>query len=562
MSCSERIIRSEAYYDLIIDETQVGTIPYPACVLPISDRYRIGYYERKDLPPLSVTAYSYNAIPGAYCLTDREAMSICNILFLQEQPALELKGEGVLAGFVDTGINFTDPMFCSRDGKTKILAIWDQTARREGEEESEVSYGRVYDQDRIDQALASDAPLELVPQVDDIGHGTFLAGICCGEGNPAKGFAGAAPGAKIGVVKCKQMKNNLREYYHIPADTVCYQENDLMAGVAWLQKLATKKGMPLVICIGMGTGLGSHNGDGPLSQLLDDIGQNRGRAVAVSAGNEADARHHYEDQNFVPGQIREIELYVGDRVQGFVAELWALVPDLYQAGIRSPSGELFMPQTGGAGIPEYTFLFEGTKVSIEYEIPTGRNANLLIFFRFSRPTSGIWTILILPKTLLAGTCHLWLPMEQVLTGQVYFLRSTPDVTATPPAYTPSAICTGALNMSADSLYSRSGRGYSLTGKVKPDLAAPGVNVAGPDRYKNITAMTGTSVSAAITAGACAQLLEWGIVKGNYKTLNSVELQSILIRGAKRKNDQIYPDPGWGYGSLDVLGALDQLRNRI
>ena len=82
---------------------------------------------------------------------------------------------------------------------------------------------------------------------------------------------------------------------------------------------------------------------------------------------------------------------------------------------------------------------------------------------------------------------------------------------------------------------------------------------GPDRFGNFTRMTGTSVSAAITAGACTQLLEWGIVKGQYRTLNSSEIRTILTRGAIRNPDRVYPNREWGYGALDVLEALNQLR---
>lgn len=48
-------------------------------------------------------------------------------------------------------------------------------------------------------------------------------------------------------------------------------------------------------------------------------------------------------------------------------------------------------------------------------------------------------------------------------------------------------------------------------RMAPDLVAPGVNVGGifPSGYGT---KTGTSVAAAITAGASALLLEWGIVQ--------------------------------------------------
>lgn len=47
-----------------------------------------------------------------------------------ELPVLNNQGEGVLIGFVDTGIHYMDPLFRSADGSTRIIGIWDQTLRR------------------------------------------------------------------------------------------------------------------------------------------------------------------------------------------------------------------------------------------------------------------------------------------------------------------------------------------------------------------------------------------------------------------------------------------------
>jgi hypothetical protein len=71
-------------------------------------------------------------------------------------------------------------------------------------------------------------------------------------------------------------------------------------------------------------------------------------------------------------------------------------------------------------------------------------------------------------------------------------------------------------------------------------------------------MTGTSAAAAITAGACAQLMEWGLVKRRDIALNSVEIANILIRGCTRETGVNYPDKARGYGKLDVYAALAKL----
>lgn len=36
-------------------------------------------------------------------------------------------GSGVIIGIVDTGIDYTSPVFRKSDGTTRILGLWDQT---------------------------------------------------------------------------------------------------------------------------------------------------------------------------------------------------------------------------------------------------------------------------------------------------------------------------------------------------------------------------------------------------------------------------------------------------
>lgn len=65
-------------------------------------------------------------------------------------------------------------------------------------------------------------------------------------------------------------------------------------------------------------------------------------------------------------------------------------------------------------------------------------------------------------------------------------------------------------------------------------------------------VSGTSVSAAIVAGACAMLLEWGIVDGNYPKMYSESIRTFLHRGTMKRSGDIYPNAEWGYGMLNIL----------
>ena len=100
------------------------------------------------------------------------------------------------------------------------------------------SYGSEFTRDQINEALRSETPLEIVPSADETGHGTYAAGLAAGGADAGEGFLGAAPESTIAVVKLKQAKKYLRDYYFIPEDAVCYQETDLILALKYLNDLA------------------------------------------------------------------------------------------------------------------------------------------------------------------------------------------------------------------------------------------------------------------------------------------------------------------------------------
>ena len=556
--CKEAVYSND-YYDLILDYIGGYPLGNPECIIQVDNTYDIGYYNRKRSPELNLLDYPYLTIP--HCLTpmDMTALETSGVLQLQNPAALDLQGQGVLVGFVDTGINYEHPAFQNQDGSTRIIGIWDQT-RQDGIPPNGMVYGTFYSEKEINKALQAENPVELVPQRDENGHGTFLAGVACGSMNTQTEFLGTAPLAKIVVVKCKQAKQYLRDYYFIPDGVECYQENDLMMGLAWLNRFAYEQRLPLVACVGMGGSLGSHAGDEPLSVMCDELGRRRQRAVVVAAGNESNQRHHEQRNDLVQGKMEKIELSVGERVTGFQMEMWTMVPEIYRISVLSPTGERLPDMVARPGNrQEYMFLFEQTKLTVEYTIVGTRNSMQLIALRFKNPMPGIWTVEIHGELVLSGNIFCWLPLSAFLSGEVFFLRSVPDTTITIPGMSRVAITVGAYSAVEGSIYPDSGRGFSSLDQVKPDIIAPGVNVNGPVWKEEYEVRSGTSISAAFTAGACAQIFQWGIVENNMRYLNTTELKNLLIRGAGRDAERSYPNPVYGYGTLNVYDALLRLR---
>lgn len=538
------------------------------CVNLVSQEYAIVHAPLSDVLPLSFTQHTYSAIPKLYGLQDTTALEATGILPVFSQPNLMSTGQGILIGMIDTGIDYTNPLFQNPDGTSRILRLWDQTIESENTPEAVAGfqpfYGTVYSQEDLNRALASEQPLELVPSTDTSGHGTFLAGVAAGRQiqSPTT-FSGAAPDAALAVVRLKPAKQYLREFFAVPPDADAYQENDIMAAAAFLLGVAGQYQMPLVLCLGVGTSQGSHSGISPLAMQLQALSGTRGFACVTGAGNETGFRHHYFGNLSPDQEYEDVELRVADSTSGFSMELWADVSELYTVGFVSPSGEVIerIPMTVGQETT-ISFQLDATRILISYQITESSSGRFLAFLRFTGPAPGIWHIRVYPTLFVAGQFHIWLPMQGFLTEDTGFLRPDPDITITDPGNAPLLLTVSTYNHVTGSLYIHSSRGFTATGQIKPDFAAPGVEVQGPGippGTSRLSRQTGSSVATAITAGAVACLFSWGFTQGNDTTLTSISVKSILIRGAERKEAFRYPNRQWGYGTLNLYQAFLLMR---
>lgn len=342
-----------------------------------------------------------------------------------------------------------------------------------------------------------------------------------------------------------------------------------MAAVAYLEQKARQLQKPLVICLGMGTNNGSHSGGSELEEYLNAVGTLYRRCVVIASGNEANAKHHFHGtsnvtfgpsgnnaRNALQSNPVEVEIDVENDMPGFYLELWASAPEVFAVSVTSPSGRR-LPQiaTRVAAHQEYSFVLEGTSVEIDYRSVGRTRGDQLVFVRFDKAARGIWTLSVYPDTTITGNFHVWLPMKGMLPFDVFFLRPDPDITLTSPSSAQIPITVGGYQVADKGIYMDSGRGFTVNSVMKPDFCAPAVRVQGVGARGNYVTASGTSVAAAITAGACAQLMEWGIFRQNALSLNSVEIGNILIRGCDRNRDTVYPNTSWGFGRLNVYQAF-------
>lgn len=435
------------------------------------------------------------------------------------------------------------------------------------------SYGVEFTNEEINEAINSANPWEIVPSRDTNGHGTFIAGVACGSTIDENNFSGIAPLTTICVVKCKEAKSTLKQFYHIETDEPVYSEADIMIAADYLRDKAAETNMPLIICIGMGTNLGGHTNGGILGEVLREIGNFNGVAVITSCGNEANTGKHYRSEIMEPGEDLEVEIRAGT-TNGFTLELWTYAPHVMSVGITSPSGEY-----SGKTFARYgerrrvNFILENTVVNIEYRLLSYESGDECIQMRFQAPSEGIWKIRVFNETRGSAFFDMWLPISNFLPDTTYFLRPDPNVTLCGPSNNQNLVSVAYYDQTNNSIAINSSRGFTRNGNIKPDFAAPGIGIYGPlprignmypvtEEERRSTArydyMSGSSMAAAITSGAAAMLMEWGVLRGNDITMDTVSVQKYFISGADPGNIT-EPDRLWGNGKLNIYDVFESLR---
>lgn len=562
--CAERII-SEDYADFIIEigfrENEARQEYKDLCIQDIGYKFSAIYYPLSEINPISVGEDTYIAIPKLFGLMDTSAVEATGALRLQRVRGTSLTGNGVIVGFIDTGIDYTNDIFKNVTGRTRILSIWDQSDQS-GTHPQGIEFGSEYTREDIDRALQSENPYSIVPTKDTQGHGTFMAGVACGSEDVENNFIGAANESQIAVVKLKKAKKYLRNFYLIEENVQdVYQENDIMQAVTYLRNLSRRESKPLVLVLGLGTGSGQRSGGSALSQQLNDLGEMIGCCVVTCAGNEGNARLHYKG-SVLNKEYEDVELRVGEGTNGFTMELWGNSPDIISVAFISPSGEMISRIPARVGQSDTVeFLLEKSKIDISYSLVEAGGGVELIFMRFIDPTPGVWIIRVYGNNILEGDYNIWLPIKQFIDKETYFLKPNPDITLTVPSTTQATITVAAYDNMTNALFTDSSRGFTRTNEIKPDITAPGVNVYGPGINNNYVRKSGTSVAAALVAGNCAQLMQWGIVEKNETQMKTNYIKNFLIRGAIRDRNIVYPSKEWGYGKVNVYEAFSILRNK-
>ncbi|WP_313582107.1 S8 family peptidase [Lacrimispora sp.] len=500
----------------------------------------------------------YSSFPLLFTLNSTISLEKSGVSIIQGNPNFSLFGQGILIGFVDTGIDYEHRAFRNADGTTRIYSIWDQTLEG-GAPPQRFAFGSEYKKHQINIALSAANPTSIVPTRDDNGHGTMLAGIAAGTPNMAEEFQGVAPEAELVVVKLKQAKEYNRKIFSVRSDIDCYQESDIIMGIEYIRSVAAQLSKPLVLCIGVGTSQGGHSGSDLISEYINNLATYPRLALCIAAGNEGNNRRHFRGDLMSPDFYRDFELRIGDHDTDFFFELWNYSPFRITIKLTSPTGETtqdIYPRLNDC--LKYNLIFESTIIYVNNFVLEEDTGAQLIIVRFQQAEAGIWKIRIVNIDSQPSTFDAWLPSGSIISEDTFFLESTPDITVTNPGNTRYTLTVTAYNQYNDSILADSSRGFSIPGAVVPDLAAPGYQITCPLTGNRYGSATGTGAAAALASGITAMLMEWAINRGNYTTITGREISNLMVRGAARSTDITYPNPIWGNGIINILGVFESL----
>lgn len=471
----------------------------------------------------------------------------------QRRPeGLEQTGRHVVLALADWGLDIAHPDLRGPDGKTRVLALWDQRARIGDQSNSRYGYGWVHDRQAIDAALRQSDPYaalsyRLPPSPS---HGTHTAAIAAGSGRSG-GPAGMAPDADLVFVDLGAATGE--------------PGNNLGSSVALVEAMhfvATVAGRrPWVLNLSMGQLAGAHDASALTVQAIDSALATRGRCVLHSTGNYRSRPIHTQGV-LRPGEVRDIGFHTGEE-DGFAHEIdiWYSGHDRITVEVLAPSGELAArTPTGGSADLNY----QGALVGRLYNrlCDPNNHDNEARLYLYPAAPRGAWRLRFRAVDVVDGRFHCWIERDQTCsTCQPAF--DDADVVRTS---TTNNICNGLLSIAVGAydphqperpLAPFSSWGPTRDGRCKPDLVAPGVAIlsarsAGSPPIADtspVARMSGTSMAAPYVAGLVALMFQ-----AAGRSLPTRRTRELLLKVAEPLAEDV-PREGWGSGYAVVADAV-------
>lgn len=493
-------------------------------------------------------------------------------------------GRGVAVAILDRGIDWRNPDFIKPDGTTRIKAMLDMSGQNWCSADNPPPVA--YSEQQINAALTGGPP---IAERDAVGHGTATAGVVAGSGRAAANgkYRGMAPEADLLIVKLTS--EGAPAHDGQPAEAPfngCIDQ-----ALDWLDGQINALGEPTVAIINSGTQWGPIDGTSAVSRKLDLIfGASRpGRVFVAPAGDEGAAANH-AGASFDDTAMSQVRLNKATTDTVYM-QLWYTGAAPAQVTVTFDDGTAVGPVGPGASASQAGITIFHYLPGQEFYPWQSTSGDRAIWFQITGHSGG-GSVGLQAVPSCSGCSGLF-----DVYGDLYGPNLTSIVSFDSSSLASGRLTDYASTLSAISianyvvrtsyvdvdgvprdvssegnvgqLWTKSSGGPTRDGRLGIDIAAPGQNLFTSsarnsywstlrfnlvqDGGGNYVRFGGTSGSAPIVAGAVALLLQYrpGLTASDVRALLSSTAVADSFTGAT-------PNPSWGYGKLDVLGAMDAL----
>jgi len=475
--------------------------------------------------------------------------SVINAGLPQGSPAIS--GAGVVVGVVDYGCDFVHHNFRNADGTTRLKFLWDQgTGMETTISPAGFPYGREFTANDLNTALAAANPYqELAYDPGSDAHGTHVMDIAAGNGR-ATGAPGVAPRADLIFVQVSSDDFGPDESFG--------NSRHLLEAVEYIFEKARLLNKNAVVNLSLGTNGGPHDGSSLVEQGIDQLLQDRGRAVVLAASNNWLDRIHASGR-IIPGQRRVLkwELPVGDLTDNEV-EIWYTGNSTLSVSLVDPNGARVGPFSLGT-----TYLLKAGGVQKgavfhRQNDPNNHDNQIDILLNHDLP-GGTWSIELEAIGDQLVDFHAWIERDDI-GGSLQF-SSRFSLQDNDSSHTIGSISCGQKTIVVGSydatvtgrpISSFSSEGPTRDGRRKPEVSAPGHGVIAARSLSQSTVQKfGTSMAAPHVSGLIALLMQ-----AVPQPLTADEIRNAVINLARRDPPLGTEwQPRYGSGRINVAASV-------